>query len=215
METRSIKPLQELKEMTIKDKNAVAVFVKNLIRGTYKTRLASELGEEEAEKIYSHLLKETEKAVIHFDGSVEVFFHKKIPNDLEFPFFIGRKKNLQYGDDLGEKMANAIVHILKEHKVAIVIGSDCPLLSPEHLRLAVEKLQYNDLVIGPAEDGGFYLIGMKKVQPDLFTDIEWSSDKVLTQTLEKAKAAGLSVSLLKTLYDIDYAEDWRRYLKNN
>lgn len=198
--------------MTNKGKAVIAVLVKNLIRATYKTRLAAELGEEKVEEIYSFLLKETEKAVEHFEGSVEVFFHQKIPSDREYPFFIGLKKNLQNGNDLGEKMSNAIVQLLQAHEAAIVIGSDCPLLSQEHLQLATEKLENNDVVIGPAEDGGYYLIGMKKYYPGLFTDIDWSTDQVLVQTLEKAKATGLNVGLLETLYDIDYAVDWKRYL---
>jgi glycosyltransferase A (GT-A) superfamily protein (DUF2064 family) len=95
--------------------------------------------------------------------------------------------------------------------MALLIGSDCAQLKISHIEYAFEVLKEKDVVIGPSLDGGYYLIGMKKCHQSLFTDIEWSTENVLSQTLEKIDSEGLSFGLLEQLSDIDEWEDWVKY----
>lgn len=94
---------------------------------------------------------------------------------------------------------------------AIVIGSDCPGITTDYLKEALSALDDHDLVIGPALDGGYTLLGMRTLEPSLFRDMEWSTERVLPDTLARAEAAGLSVCQLAPLSDVDYLEDWQHY----
>ncbi|TVR86994.1 MAG: glycosyltransferase [Saprospirales bacterium] len=199
--------------MTEIDLPALAVFVKNLDPGTYKTRIARERGIDVARDVYVELLKLTEKVVAGYRGEVYVFFNNYLPQPDQFPFLTQYSKRLQRGSDLGEKMSGAIEELCETHKGVILIGSDCPLLSSAHLNKARKALQANDLVLGPADDGGYYLIGMNKHQPQLFRNIEWSTSSVLEKTMEKASGANFRVHLLEELYDVDHYEDWERYME--
>ena len=115
----------------------------------------------------------------------------------------------QESGDLGERMAKAFKFVLElDFTQAFIIGTDCPDLNEEHLAQGISFLEKKDIVIGPANDGGYYLLGMKKWQPELFQGVSWSTSKVLEQTLAQAHSLGLSSSLLETLIDIDTKEDW-------
>jgi hypothetical protein len=119
------------------------------------------------------------------------------------------EKKLQQGANLGERMAGAIATTLAGGvKKAIIIGSDCLEIGAEHIRLAYRKLDEVDVVIGPATDGGYYLLGMKMLHRDLFEDIAWSSDEVLKETLKKIFQLSLSYWQLEILSDIDDLEDY-------
>lgn len=111
--------------------------------------------------------------------------------------------------DLGQRLSAAMAaSFQREHSKVIVIGSDCPDLSRAHLNEAFLALEQHAVVIGPATDGGYYLLGLRdQVAPELFQDIEWGSEKVLQQTLDRAKAAALSVALLGPLQDVDLPSD--------
>lgn len=93
----------------------------------------------------------------------------------------------------------------------IVVGTDCPSLTAETVEQAFDALERAEVVIGPALDGGYYLIGMSSLQSSLFIDVPWSSADTRAITLERARAAGLRVSLLPVLRDIDTANDWRAW----
>ena len=93
----------------------------------------------------------------------------------------------------------------------VLIGTDCPSLQSQHLNEAFEALTHSDLVVGPATDGGYYLIGMKRRADYLFEGISWSTFQVLSQTLNVASQHGLTTTLLRELDDIDTQEDWQRY----
>ena len=95
---------------------------------------------------------------------------------------------------------------------AIIIGTDCPLMSPAYIAQAESALETADVVLGPAEDGGYVLIGCKRAEPALFRDIDWGTDQVLEQTLRAASQAQRSVAVLDTLWDVDRPEDWQRFL---
>ena len=112
----------------------------------------------------------------------------------------------QEGEDIGDKMHHAFENAIERGSDAcLLIGSDCPELSTEILTKAFNALKDKDLVLGPAMDGGYYLMGLKKPCPELFSDISWSTDEVLRETLTKADQLGMSVYQLPTLSDIDTA----------
>ena len=96
----------------------------------------------------------------------------------------------------------------------LIIGSDCPELSGEILEQAFELLDQHDFVLGPVPDGGYYLLGMRHLEPAVFRDIVWSTETVGAKTLEKIADLGKTVVLLPMLDDIDEAEDWKAYLEN-
>ena len=117
------------------------------------------------------------------------------------------KVRLQRGRDLGERMQRA----LRRHRRAILIGADCPALMPIDLRRAARLLHGNaDIVLAPAEDGGYALIGARRISPSVFANVEWGGADVLAQTLANLERAGLRYRLLRTVWDVDRPEDLER-----
>ena len=97
--------------------------------------------------------------------------------------------------------------------LALLIGSDCPGIDADYLTSAVVRGGTADLLLGPAEDGGYGLIGLRQPMPEIFKNIAWGTDQVLDQTLSRARALGLSVALMETVWDVDTPDDWSRYLR--
>jgi rSAM/selenodomain-associated transferase 1 len=190
-------------------KEVVLVFQKNAILGKVKTRLASGMGEPRALEIYSHLIQSTYSVLEDVLAPVWTYYSDFIPETINPPT---AKSFVQEGQDLGERMANAIARSFESGMEKVVlIGTDCPTLQSQHLNEAFEALSNSDLVLGPATDGGYYLIGMKSKADYLFEGISWSTAEVLSQTLAVATAHGLHFTLLDELSDIDTQEDWERY----
>lgn len=199
--------------------NLLLIFVKNPIAGEVKTRLAADIGNEKALKIYQKLLLHTRQISANLLADKHIYFGNEIPktdiwsevNYLRFP---------QKGDDLGERMANAFAEGFEKHyEKIVIIGSDCWEINTEIIEQAFDKLNDHDCVIGPAKDGGYYLLGMKKLHSFLFQNKAWSSAIVLQQTFEEIKNHALSFSLLPLLHDIDTIHDLNQALlhsqKNN
>ena len=190
-------------------KEVVLVFQKNAILGKVKTRLASGMGELRALEIYGHLIELTYSALEGVPVPVWTYFSDYIQEPTHPSV---EKSFVQEGHDLGERMANAFARSFESGMEKVVlIGTDCPSLQSQHLNQAFEALIHSDLVLGPATDGGYYLIGMKRKADYLFEGISWSSAEVLSQTLAVASANGLDFTLLDELSDIDTQEDWERY----
>lgn len=190
-------------------KEVVLVFQKNAILGQVKTRLAVGMGELPALDIYRHLIELTYSALEAVPVSVWTYFSDFIP---ESTYPTVERSFVQQGQDLGERMANAFALAFESGRDKVVlIGTDCPTLKSQHLLQAFEALNHSDLVVGPATDGGYYLIGMKGKAAYLFEGIAWSTSQVLSQTLHVASQQGLIVTLLPELGDIDNQEDWQRY----
>jgi rSAM/selenodomain-associated transferase 1 len=190
-------------------KEVVLIFQKNEVLGKVKTRLAAGVGEEQALEIYQQLLAKTYLALRDVSVSITSYFSEFIP---ENPIHSAENKLVQVGQDLGERMKNAFAENFESGMEKVVlIGTDCPSLEGIHLAQAFEALDQSDLVIGPAQDGGYYLIGMKRRADFLFEGITWSTELVLSQTLALAAEQGLQTSLLPVLEDIDTLEDWDRY----
>ena len=115
---------------------------------------------------------------------------------------------MRKGDDLGDRMQYALASGLRRAAAVLLVGSDCPEIDAGYLRAATRALQHVDLVLGPALDGGFVLIGVRRpVSDGVFTNVRWGSETVLEETLNGAQAAGYSVQLLTALQDIDRPED--------
>lgn len=186
--------------------NALIIFVKNLIAGRVKTRLAVTLGDEKALEIYNRLLKNIHEKIQFLEVEKLIFYSDFLEDDIwEKKVF---KKEIQIGLDLGERMKNAFnKSFIEGYKRAIIIGTDCPGVDQIILKNAFAKLNDFDIVIGPATDGGYYLLGMKKEYSFLFQNIEWSTDVVLQQTIDLCKINQLSYFLLPELSDIDEEKD--------
>ena len=182
------------------------IFIKNPVLGKVKTRLAASVGDAKALDIYLQLLDITRKAALDTDCTRNVFYSDEIESDgWDNDRF---NKFVQEGDDLGQRMRNAFeqVFALGAEK-AIIIGSDCPQLSSAIIEEAFSILERKDVCIGPAKDGGYYLLGMKKLNRFLFEGKKWSTDSVLEQTLADLRQNGLSYGALPELSDVDVADD--------
>ena len=138
-----------------------------------------------------------------------LFYSENIVED-EWPAGQFSKK-VQSGQDLGERMNNAFESALKEHERVIIIGSDCPAITNELIEMAFQRLEIADVVIGPSKDSGYYLLGMKERHSSIFQNVDWSTDKVLPQTIEHIKKLGLLYNLLPELNDIDTLEDLKEF----
>ena len=194
-------------------KEALLIFQKNPVKGFVKTRLAATLGDELALSIYEFLLGKTFEEAEQIPQDKVVFFSHFLPKDHPFP---DQFLHLQKGIDLGEKMDNAFQKVFSMgYQKAVIIGTDCPELTADLLIQAFIQLDQSDLVIGPAADGGYYLLGMKSTHSSLFQGIEWSSSQVFSRTLEIANHHKLSFSLLPVLHDIDEEEDWKKFITQN
>lgn len=191
-------------------KENLLVFQRNAVLGKVKTRLAAELGEHRALEIYRYLVEHTHRAVSLAKLPVGLFVDEELLG--EAPPLV-QWMCLQQGKDLGEKMANAFQKSAElGAERMVLIGTDCPTLQHHHLLQAFDALTNSDVVLGPATDGGYYLIGVKHLHPKLFEDIIWSTSTVLSETLKRAESVGLSVCLLPVLDDVDTAADWEKYV---
>jgi len=191
------------------NKGVVLVFQKNEVIGKVKTRLAAGVGELRALEIYRHLIQLTYSALEEVPASIWAYFSDFIPEIVNTPI---EKNFVQEGQDLGERMANAFARSFEMGMDKVVlIGTDCPMLKSQHLQQAFEALSNSDLVLGPATDGGYYLIGMTRRADYLFKGIIWSTSQVLSDTMNVASQHGLTTTLLHELDDIDTQEDWERY----
>ncbi|RNC84138.1 MAG: glycosyltransferase [Winogradskyella sp.] len=192
---------------------ALIIFTRNPELGKCKTRLAKSIGDEEALKIYKHLLSHTAEIAKKVNTERFVFYSENIlDNDLwDNNSF---NKRLQNGKDLGERMQNAFETLFSEgFKKLIIVGSDLLDLSETIIENAFKKLDTNDAVIGPAEDGGYYLLGMNVLNKKVFESKKWGSETVFEET--KKDFYGQSLYVLETLNDIDYLEDLKPYKNFN
>lgn len=179
--------------------------------GKAKTRLAATVGEERALAIYKELLRHTREIATQTEAKRLLFYSHFIDEKDEWSAG-DFQKYLQIDGDLGEKMGEGfqIAFGQKASKV-IIMGSDCASLTPEIASQAFEVLDNHDFVIGPADDGGYYLIGMKTFSPTIFENIDWSTELVFSQTVKAIQQLNRTYGTLPTLSDIDYEEDWIKH----
>lgn len=179
-----------------------------------KTRLAASVGIEKAVSIYRELLDRTlEEVRICTARGVRVELHVSPAESTEaMAAYTALPVYSQVEGDIGDRMLTA----LEEAKARgagslVVIGSDCPYISASHLEEAFSALEEQNTVLGPSMDGGYYLLGMQEPRKEMFDQIDWSTDKVLYQTLTALASHGLSCRLLETLEDVDELDAWLRY----
>lgn len=189
------------------ENTAIIIFVRHPELGKVKTRLAATIGDEKALAVYEFLLEHTYKIVEHSTVPVYIYYADQIVQG-DIWKGDGINKKLQRGEDLGEKMANAFREVLQQgcHR-AVIIGSDCYELTVELIAQAFKMLQNADIVIGPAKDGGYYLLGMNAPFKNIFNGIEWSTDTVFTKTMDSISQNNYTFSLLTVLADVDTADD--------
>lgn len=187
--------------------NAIIVFVRNPILGQVKTRLAKSMGDATALKIYLKLLEHTHQVLQNIDCHKFVFYNDGI-NTEDMWLASAYIKRQQVAGDLGAKMTAAFNEVFEAgYKKVVIVGSDCYDLNADIVASALESLTKTDLVLGPAADGGYYLLGQKKVNENLFELTAWSTSSVLSETLLLAKQDGLSYTLLPVLQDVDEEKD--------
>lgn len=188
-------------------KNLILIFTRNPELGKVKTRLAKTVGKESALKIYQYLLNHTEQTIKNSEADKAVYYSVKVRNNDIWDNSI-YQKYLQQGDDLGVRMLNAFENAFqKNYKKVIIVGSDLFDLQAKHIEEAFHKLEKNDLVIGPAKDGGYYLLGMKTLHSQVFKNKNWGTDTVRKNTLQDLQNE--SVFLLEELNDIDTYDDMK------
>lgn len=186
-------------------KNLLIIFTRNPVLGKVKTRLAKTVGDKTALDIYTFLLKKTKEITLDSPCDKVVYYSEKIiKNDIwNCNSF---RKEVQFGEDLGAKMKNSFYDAFENnYRKVVLIGSDIYDLESYHINEAFKKLETNDVVMGPALDGGYYLIGLKKMHPKIFDNKKWGSSTVREDTLKNLEK--VDVHLLPILNDVDVIED--------
>ncbi len=186
-------------------KKALIIFTRNPELGKVKTRLAKSVGDESALKIYKFLLEHTVKITKNLNVDKFVFYSENIQRDDIWDSEIFRKK-MQSGSDLGERMKNAFSELFgMGYEKVMIVGSDIFELQQNDIAAAFETLNTNKLVIGPAKDGGYYLLGMEKLHPELFLNKNWGTSTVLEDTLKDLQNEDFV--LLDERRDVDFYAD--------
>lgn len=193
----------------------IIIFAKEPVMGKVKTRLARGIGEAAALQFHEIMLRRTMEMVCQYNlAAVELHvsgnpYHPLIQSlSAEFNITVYSQK----GDDLGEKMFFALEQSLGNSNYSVLIGTDCPAMGVDYLSNALTALvRGQDAVIGPAEDGGYVLIGTRNIKKDWFSDISWGSSQVMEQSRSKMQASGAKIEELQTLWDVDQIEDLQRW----
>ncbi|MFW8601197.1 TIGR04282 family arsenosugar biosynthesis glycosyltransferase [Desulfobacterota bacterium M19] len=202
--------------LTYSAEDAIIIFIRSPVPGLVKTRLIPALGAQGAADCQRRMSEQTVRRVrelkryrtidiqIHYTGGKTEMMAAWLGDDLNY--------HPQRGNDIGCRMTAAFQQAFAAgSRRIILVGSDCPALTAAILHSALNKLKRLDLVLGPAMDGGYYLIGLNRPCPTLFTEISWGTSKVFAETLKKAEEQSLSIGHTDTLYDIDRPEDLRHF----
>ncbi|MCF6279207.1 MAG: TIGR04282 family arsenosugar biosynthesis glycosyltransferase [Flavobacteriaceae bacterium] len=196
-------------------KRLLIVFVKNNKLGKVKTRLAKSIGKQGASAIYRELVKITANCIAELTIKKHIYFSDEV---IDEPIWKDAYKTIQVGNDLGERMKNAFKNSFDNgYEQVVLIGSDLPELSTKIIKNSFEELTKNSVVFGPAQDGGYYLIGLSKMNTKIFENKAWSTDTLLKDTLNELTKDQQKYSLLQGLNDIDTLEDLKKsdfYTKN-
>jgi hypothetical protein len=187
---------------------AVGIFAKPPLPGLVKTRLIPDIGAVKAARVYRYCLEYT-LAVVRQSGLDYQLFISEASDD---PLFQEEDHRLQRGEDLGARMFNAFHDLLRRGSDgALIIGTDCLDITSMHLQAAARSLSNHELVILPAIDGGYALIGCRQIDPGLFRKLRWSTDQVFSQTVANARRLNYRVDTLEAVRDIDRLQDLEHY----
>ncbi len=197
---------------------ALAIFAKAPVPGQVKTRLCPPLTHDEAATLHGSfvidMLERTKVATTKLKLPFDRYLACAPSSTLVFFQIMEERQSVklidQVGDDLGARMQQAFATLFgKGYQRVFIVGTDVPALPLDHYKQALALLNTHDIVLGPALDGGYYLIGLKQPRPELFADIAWSTDRVLAATQEKAAGLGLKMALLPAWRDVDTIDDLR------
>lgn len=201
---------QKRAESILMTKERLILFVKNPELGKVKTRLAKSIGDEKALAIYFKLLSNAHEMTESLSCDVAIYYSKYIDSE-DYWDNKKYKKYIQQGETLGDKMHNAIADSLALGYVKVsLVGSDIYDLNADIINDSFKKLDTADVVLGPAEDGGYYLVGMKRPNKDIFNLKEWSTTEVYNETVALIQQAGLTYTTTEVLNDIDNLDDLKR-----
>ncbi|GAB4538520.1 MAG: TIGR04282 family arsenosugar biosynthesis glycosyltransferase [Thermodesulfovibrionia bacterium] len=199
-------------------KDALIVFVKAPIKGRVKTRLSPYLSDDQILRLYKSFLN---MITMRCSRLKDVDRFLGCTPSKEDGFLLNLAKGYGYrcfeqkGNNLGERIINAFKeHLDMGYKKVVIIGSDSPTIPLEYIRMAFRSLEEMDLVIGPCNDGGYYLVGAKRLYDSPFKGIPWDTSDVLNKTLDKLNSMGVNYFLLPFWYDIDRIEDLRFYKRH-
>lgn len=188
-------------------------FAKFPVLGNVKTRLEPLLSKQGSYDLHVKLVNHMNQVLRDSEGN-PVLFLDRIGNH---PSIDSIKKHtpldVQVGEDLGEKMLNAINLALATTDKVVLVGSDCPVLSPEIIQQALNSLDNADMVFVPAEDGGYVLVGASKPNPNVFKNIPWGTGNVMEETLKVLNGDKTLFKLLEKLWDVDRPEDYERLIE--
>jgi len=195
----------------VEEQLVVQVFVRTPILGRVKTRLVPLLGAKGAFELHLELTEQLFKSLKTIDASIEVWTDLN-PND---PFLnsLGYPVKQQVGADLGNKMSYALASGLMRYERVVLVGTDLPEINDQYLKNVFRKLDIYSTVIGPALDGGFGLIAVKKFNSSIFDGIVWGGPRVLRDLIRNIMRAKLEYCLAPLLYDVDVPADYARYQK--
>ena len=183
------------------------IFYRNQKIGAVKTRLAATIGDEKALRIYGELCEHTRAITETLPVTKVVFYSNEVKTGDVWPDN-AYQKALQKGQDLGERMHNAFATgFASGYDSICIIGTDCYGLTASVIEDAFNVLRATDAVIGPAEDGGYYLLGLRKLHPELFVKKNWSTSSVFKDTLENFESRGITYGMLPLLRDVDVEDD--------
>lgn len=186
----------------------VGIFAKPPLPGLVKTRLIPEIGPNQAARIYRYCLEYTLELARHSGLDYQLYLSEESDDQL----FQHEQYSIQKGAGLGARMLQALGDLVRGNPDgAIIIGSDCLDIQIGHLQAAAQALANHELVLLPAIDGGYALIGCSKPDPALFDGVTWSSERVLEQTVANAEKLNYRISLLETVRDIDTLQDLELY----
>ena len=193
-----------------KNESGLIIFIKNPVAGKVKTRLGATIGDQRALGVYLNLMQHTREVSLAVDCNRYLFYDTELnsKDDWNKADYI---KGVQVNGDLGQRMQAAFTTVLRDNKKAVIIGSDCPEISPQVIESAYKQLDLADIVIGPTYDGGYYLLGMKEDHYELFTDMTWSIESVYEETLSRIKKNGLLFSTCPMLSDMDNEDDLNKF----
>ena len=190
----------------------LAIMARRSKLGEGKTRLAATLGAHMALNIYRELIALCAQHAKDSGLKGTIFFEPE-PGDFEVwdqtRFIYALQDQVP---DLGQRLKAAFAHCFANgHSAVMIVGTDCPGMDASILKEAAHALANRDMVIGPSEDGGYYLLGLRQIHPSLFENINWSTDQVFQQTCTEASHLGLSIHVLPMQLDIDTESDWRQW----
>lgn len=199
--------------MDEKTRSLLIIFYKNPQAGKVKTRLAATVGDDKALSIFHKLALHTKNISANL-GMDKIVFYSDAIDLMDIWPNATYLKAMQQGEDLGERMKNAFIAGFETGYSSIcIIGTDCYELSEQVIRQAFETLQSVDAVVGPARDGGYYLLGMNEPHSSIFDNKEWSTDSVLQDTLADFNELGLRYVKMQELRDVDTEDDLPEQLR--